>query len=60
MALGKNMKVDRLIPLKGDKERSSSKESEKKAESKEEFAHFSKMVRYCDKKGFDFQSKSIL
>ena len=31
MALGKNMKVDRLIPLKGDKERSSSKESEKKA-----------------------------
>jgi ABC-type transporter Mla MlaB component len=36
MALGKNMKVDRLIPLKGDKERSSSKESEKKAESKEE------------------------
>jgi len=36
MALGKNMKVDRLIPLKGDKERSSSKESEKKAEPKEE------------------------
>ena len=38
MALGKNMKVDRLIPLKGDKERSSSKESEKKAESKEELS----------------------
>ena len=32
------MKVDRLIPLKGDKERSSSKESEKKAESKEELS----------------------
>jgi ABC-type transporter Mla MlaB component len=38
MALGKNMKVDRLIPLKGDKERSSSKESEKKAEPKEELS----------------------
>ena len=36
MALGKNMKVDRLIPLKGEKERSSSKESEKNTESKEE------------------------
>ena len=36
MALGKNMKVDRLIPLKDEKERSSSKESEKNTESKEE------------------------